>query len=718
MKKMLIIITVCFSLTDLLSQAYPSWENYSFSQRVTGIDFMNNDVWITTQGGLVKYNKKTGEKTFYNRANANLPDNNLLGVFCSKNGDVWISSKYYGIGRLNGSNCIIYNQSNSGLPFNQLNSKIKLDDKGNVWVASFRWMAKFDGNKWKTWTTGNDISTWPLVSGFDIDNNGVVWIYSTDGIGKIENDIYSIISTIGSGLIAKSGYVKVDSEQNVWVAIENIGIYKYDGSTFTLYSSSNTSLPTNSIYAISFDSKNNMWLATAKGLVKFNVSGCQLYKPTPPDTALLCLKVGNNDTIWCGSFNGNLLCFDGTNFTSVGLSNSPLVSNYVLDILIDSANNTWVATAKNVVKKTSNNFYSVFNEQGNALAQDKDGAIWVAYGGGDTCLLKIGNKENTIFDSLNSPFNKKIIIKRLRVDNNNHLWVATNYGLFEYNGVSFANYNTGNSGIPSNEIFEIAFDKDNILWGGSSKGLFKFDGANWTVWNTENSVIPTNIVNRLYIAPNNKIWFSCMDEDRIIGTEYGGGLTCFDGQTMITYNISNSGLLCNTIFGIYVDKNNIIWLATYTAGLMSFDTNKDKWTTYNVSNSGIANNFVQVITQDKLGKFWMGHNDAGISIFNPDSFQLSMNKINDCKISFQIFPNPVREELYVKVNTNVEKKIVAQIYDLNGRLICTFPNQKINQNNPTIHFKLQNVLQSNQMYILRLFCNSEHLSEKFLFDNK
>jgi ligand-binding sensor domain-containing protein len=718
MKELLIIvITVCYSLTNLLSQAYTTWKNYSFSQRVTGIDFMNNDIWISTQGGLVKYDKKTGYKTYYNRANANLPDNFLGDVFCTTNGDVWVGGRYYGIGKFNGQQCTIYNQSNSGLPFDQLNTKVKIDKNGNVWIASFRWIARFNGSSWKTWITGSDISAWPLVSGFDIDKNGVVWIYSTDGIGKIENEKYSIVSTIGSGLIAKSGDIKVDFEQNVWIAIDNEGLYKYDGSIFTLYSSSNTSLPTNSIYAISFDSENNMWLATANGLVKFSISSCQLYKPAPPDTVLLCLKVDNNDTIWCGSLNGNLLCFDGTNFTSIDLSNSPLKSNYISDILVDSSNNTWVATTKNVVKKTNNDFYSVFNKQGNALAQDNEGAIWVAFDSGDTCLLKIDSKGNTVFDSLNSPFNKKRI-KRIRVDNNNHLWATTNYGLFEYNGVSFINYNTGNSGIPSNEIFEITFDKDNILWGGSSKGLFKFNGANWTVWNTENSAIPTNIVNGLYIAPNNKIWLSCMDEDRIIGTEYGGGLTSFDGQTMITYNISNSGLLCNTIFGIYVDKNNTIWLATYTAGLMSFDTNKDKWATYNVTNSGIANNFVQGITQDESGNLWMGHNDAGISVFNPDSFQLSINKIDNCNASFMIFPNPVRDELYVKVNTNVEKNIVAQIYDLNGRLICSFSNQKINQNNPTIHFKLQNVLHSNQMYILRLLCDSEQLSKKFLFDNK
>lgn len=713
MKKLLIIIiTICVNFPCLLSQAYPSWENYSFSQRVTGIDFNGNDIWISTQGGLVKYNKKTGDKTYYNRANANLPDNNLLNVFCNTNGDVWVGGKYYGIGKFNINKCTIYNQSNSGLPFDQYNSKIKVDKNGNVWIASFRWMAKFNGNSWKTWITGNDLDAFPIISDFVIDDKDVVWMCSTDGFGKIENDEYIIIPGIYG---SRNQCMGIDNNKKIWIGIDGRGLYQYNGSTFTNYNTENSCLPSNFIKAISFDAENNMWLASG-GLVRFSPTSCKIYNPPQSSQGLLTLKCDNNDTIWCGSFSGKLLCFDGNEFTSIDLSNSPLKDNYILDILIDDDNNKWIGTKRNAVKKTDSQFYSVFNNRVNALIQDKERVIWTLFDSGDTCLLKMKTNGNTVFDSLNSPLNNnKINTSRLAVDNNNLLWLTTSRsGLYKYDGISFTNYNTTNSAIPSNQVFQLVFDKENTLWGGSANGLFKFDGITWTVWNRTNSNIPTNVVVGLAFDYGNKLWFSCMDENRIIGIDYGGGLTCFDGQTMKTYKTNNSGLLTNTIWDVYIDAKGLVWLGTCGGGLMSFDK-KDKWSSYNVTNSGIANNIVQWIRQDKSGNLWLGHIDAGISVFNPDSFNLSVNNKDERYLSLVLFPNPVNDDLYVNFKTNGEWNVQASVYDLNGKLIHVFSGQKTENGNQTLHYNLSGILISSQLYIIYLKFNNNQYYAKFLY---
>lgn len=712
MKKLLIIvITICVNLTSLLSQSYPSWENYSFSQRVTGIDFKGNDIWISTQGGLVKYNNKAGDKTYYNRANSNLPDNNLLSVFCNTNGDVWVSGRHYGIGKFNGLQCSIYNQSNSGLPFDQWNSKIKLDKKGNVWIASFRWMAKFDGANWKTWITGNDLDAFPIISDFVIDDKGVVWICSTDGFGKIENDEYTIIPGIYG---SRNQCMAIDNNKGIWIGIDGRGLYQYNGSTFTNYNTENSCLPSNFIKAISFDAENNMWLASG-GLVRFSPTSCKIYNPPQSSQGLLTLKCDNNDTIWCGTFSGKLLCFDGVKFTSIELSNSPLKDNYITDILIDDDNTTWIGTQKNLVKKSDTQFLSIFDRASSAIAKDNARAVWVAFRAGDTCLLKMKTIGTVIFDSLNSPFNtNKITINRIVVDNNNTLWIASNHGLYKYYGLSFANYNTSNSNIPSNNLFTIILDKENNLWGGSAKGLFKFNGSEWTVWDTTNSNIPTNIVVGLAFDSENKLWFSCMDENRIIGGDYGGGLTYFDGQTMKTYKTNNSGLLTNTIWDVYIDAKGLVWLGTCGGGLMSFDK-KDKWSSYNVTNSGIANNIVQWIRQDKSGNLWLGHIDAGISVFNPDSFNLSVNDQDERHLSLVVFPNPVNDDLYVNFKTSGEWNVQASVYDLNGKSIYVFPRQKTENGNQTLHFNLSGILTSNQLYIINLKVNNNQYNAKFLY---
>ena len=703
------------SITTLFSQAHSSWLNYSFSQRVTDICLDNINVWVATQGGLVKYNKSNGQKTYYNRANSNLPDNNLLSLCIDKDKSIWVGGKYYGIGKYNGEKCTIYNQSNSGLPFDQYNAKIKIDKNGDIWVASFRWIAKFDGTNWKSWKTGNNLSTFPIISDFVIDENEIVWICSTDGLGKIENDIYSIVPGIPGSMTSLC--MAIDNQRNIWIGRAGTGLYQYDGTRITNYNTSNSCLPTNQIFDIAFDSQNKMWLATPEGLIKFGISQCYLYRPPVPDTSLLRVMCDVNDTVWCGSFSGKLMCFNGTNFNSIELSNSPLKDNYIMDIIADNENNTWIATKKNVVKKSNDQFSAIFNKQSNAFALNKEGAVWIAFDSGDTCLLKYKPDLSIVFDSLNSPLNtNKVKISNMIVDNN-ILWIATSrYGLFKYDGVTFTNYNISNSTIPSNEVGPLLFDQGNNLWGGSANGIFKFDGSTWTVWNRSNSNIPTNMVNGIAVDKDNKIWFSCMDESRIVGIEYGGGLTCFDGlNIMKTYNIQNSGLLCNTIMDIHIDKNNLLWLSTYGAGLMSFDM-INIWKVYDVNNSGIANNVVQKINQDKSGYLWLGHIDAGISVFNPGLDTFDINEKEDEKKTFIINPNPF------KYNTNITFKITEnnsivtlKVYDIKGILLeIPIKGQSYNSGTQNVNWISNNF--KSGIYFFSLTINGKTFNRKFLID--
>ena len=714
MKKRFFSLLFSFAfLSYIQAQSFSAWINYSFSQRVSGIDFNGNDIWISTQGGLVKYNKKTAEKTYYNRANSNLPDNNLIGLFVNTNDEVWIGGKYYGIGKFNGKQCIIYNESNSGLPFDQANGHIKIDKNGNLWIASFRWMARFDGTNWKSWKTGSDISAFPIISDFIIDNKGVVWLCSTDGLGKIENDEYSVIPGLYGGT---NQCMAFDNNMGIWIGIEGGGLYQYTGSTFTNYTTSNSCLPTNLIYSISFDSNNIMWLGTTEGLVKFNISTCVIYKPSQTEKALLRVKAADNDTIWCGSLSGKLLCFNGKDFTSIDLSNSPLKNNYINDILVDNSNNTWIGTKQNLVKKSGNPVLSLFDRSTYALAKDNTGAVWAAFGAGDTCLLKMSANDTTLFNSNNSPFNSdSTTITSMVVDNNNNLWISSiSHGLYKYDGHTFTNYTPDNSAIPAIRISTLIVDKDNNLWGGSVKGLFKYNGSTFTVWDTTNSSIPTNVVIGLAFDAENNLWFSCMDKDRIIGCDYGGGLTCFDGKTMITYNKSNSGLQCNTILDVCVDSNDKIWLATCGAGLVHFDKGVE-WVSYNVTNSGIANNIVQKIKQDKTGNLWLGHIDAGISVFNPDSGMGVIEQENN-KGAFRNNPNPFKHQTTITF-TIVENNstVTLKVFDIRGNQLETFiSNKSYNPGTQQVIWKANNYQPG--MYFFRLTINGKTFNRKFLVE--
>ncbi|MBN1596778.1 MAG: T9SS type A sorting domain-containing protein, partial [Bacteroidales bacterium] len=606
--------------------------------------------------------------------------------------------------------------------FDQWNINIKKDNLGNVWTITDRWMVKFDGTEWKTWKTGDDYSSVNWISGFDIDSENTVWIHSRDGIGKIENDEYTIISSIVSG--PPGGCVKVDPDQNIWFAIRFEGLYKYDRSTFINYSTENSCLPTNSILDISFDSNNKMWLASWGGLINFNITDCSVYEPDGAEIDLYTLNCDANDTIWCGTMSGYLLCFNGYDFAKINVSNSPIKTNYITDILVDNKNTTWIGTYRNLVKKNESEFINVFNRPINSIEEDNYENIWIAFNDGDTSLLKLNGEESLVFDSLNSPFNTNYNpIRDIVFDSDNQIWIATGVnGLFNYNGSEFTNYNTDNSSIPSNGIFELVIDHNNSLWGGTTEGLFKFDGENWEVWNTANSDIPTNVIISLSVDSENNVWFSCMDEGRRVAPELGGGLVSFNGKHITIYNIENSEINSNTIFDTFIDNNDVVWLTTFPYGIMSFSkrvpwgSKVNPWTSYSVTNSGLSNNHTEVITGDINGTIWIGHADAGISVFNPDSSLQPVAVHNEIFSSVTVFPNPASNELFIRLDPFREEPVRISIYDLSGRLIDNIPENEIMYDNNNIRLNLDHSHYTNQIYIISIITREGlHYSSKFLY---
>ena len=93
-------------------------------------------------------------------------------------------------------------------------------------------------------------------------------------------------------------------------------------------------------------------------------------------------------------------------------------------------------------------------------------------------------------------------------------------------------YNTGNSGLPSNYVFCLAFDAPGNLWIGTGqffayggRGLAKFDGESWTVYDTANSGLPSDYVNSLAIGEQGNIWIGTAGRGLAVYREGGVILT-------------------------------------------------------------------------------------------------------------------------------------------------------------------------------------------------
>jgi ligand-binding sensor domain-containing protein len=229
--------------------------------------------------------------------------------------------------------------------------------------------------------------------------------------------------------------------------------------------------------------------------------------------------------------------------------------------------------------------------------------------------------ELTIFDTSNSELPENFIYD-IAFDKNDNIWVGSwSNGIAVFDGNVWKNFNTSNSNIPNDTIYTIVADSKNHIWCGTRNGLAKFDGSSWAVYKPENSPMQVPFVRNIGIDKENTIWFSC-------GNVLEGGLMTFDGKNWELYTPENSILPCRAIDKILIDENNVKWVGTTqyqgTGGLVRI---KGKtWDLYNKSNSIMPYNSVESLASDGFGNIWIGHR---ASFFLTDSLEGALIKVNE-----------------------------------------------------------------------------------------
>ena len=351
-------------------------------------------------------------------------------------------------------------------------------------------------------------------------------------------------------------------------------------------------------------------------------------------------------------------------------ANSPLPSNLIGTIAIDSNNVKWVGTDNGLVKIDGNNW--------------------------------------TIYDTNNTPLPENMILPR-DIDVANNLWISTySKGIAKFDGFNWIIYNSTNSGLPGNSVVCISIDRNNVKWIGTP-GLIRFDDFNWTIYNTTNSGLPSNIVTTVAIEGYIK-W---------IGTlAFTGGMAKFNDTNWVVYNTSNSGIPSNLIRFIRLDIYNNKWICTENGGLAKFNSTANSWVVYNTSNSGIPsdycygfvsmNNIKYIGGDEGIARFndttWQVFNTSnsplpnnlgfpggidifgnvwiatagGLAIYNPDGIIGINNQSIKTPQNFKLhqnYPNPFNSTTNIDYELSKKSNIRLILYDVAGRTLALLTNK-------------------------------------------
>lgn len=200
-------------------------------------------LWFGTRNGLYCYDGNLFTRFLDNDKVLNKDSLRLVMVECmleDKNGIIWIGS-----GMIPGNEGICRYDPASGMltafkPDGDGWIRYMLEDKsGNIWIGTrHAGIWHYDGRTFSRFKVGNNIGLTALV-----DKTGNIWFsggekdgYASDG--GVQR--YNGKSLEGFPEDSLGGYsvwcMLQDGSGNIWFGTRNIGLYRYDGKSFTNFS--------------------------------------------------------------------------------------------------------------------------------------------------------------------------------------------------------------------------------------------------------------------------------------------------------------------------------------------------------------------------------------------------------------------------------------------------------------------------------------------------
>ena len=379
-------------------------------------------LWMGTQGGLVHWNPETKElkKDILPPEWRNHPVNY---VTTDSNHNVWLALELNGLGVFNTAQKHFYHYKHQPNENNSLNddnvTRILEDNFQNIWVATHNGISKIRRDN----------------SGFELIQNKMGDVNSANNVNRVMQDSRGVI-----WFKAQTGYYKLERGHSYGERIEG--------------------LPENTP-GISWD----WFLEDHEGGIWFSFSGEGLYRKGPNEEDFKRVDLGEpfpRASVF-------RMAFDLSDKDYIWLG-----TNYGLCLLNwKTLEQTWFQP-KDDLPEIAANSISIFEQFGTD-------EIWLyySYSGSMGCF----NKKTGTFSLLHLTPKERIAlegdIKDIVIGKDGNLWLATLYGLTNFNIPTKKISILGKKeGLLENELESVLIDKNDQLWVVGNRFFAQYDQAN------------------------------------------------------------------------------------------------------------------------------------------------------------------------------------------------------------------------------------------------
>ncbi|NDV78895.1 hybrid sensor histidine kinase/response regulator transcription factor [Dysgonomonas sp. 511] len=339
------------------------------------------------------------------------------------------------------------------------------------------------------------------------------------------------------------------------------------------------------------DKKGFMWFGTRNGLNRYDGYKFDTYILHPgndssiSDNHVFCITEDNEGNLWVGTNHGlnklDLSTGRVQQYYSEEGNAKSLSNNMVLSLCSDEKGNIWVGTGSGLNRYESNTDSFVRIGQNGIL--QKNPVYGLAYKNGKLYLgthlhglVEYQISEEKLSELQGTP----VHIRSVFVDHFDNLWIGTqDRGVFllKKNSSDFIVCNTGN-GLTNNYVRSIAESPDgNTVLVGTFNGLNVIDIKTGQIeqykdYDSENGKLSHYSIFSLYFDRSQTLW---------VGT-YAGGIDYHSayGERFRYYNPAQKTKAITGIIGPMVETEDFLYIATEGSGLLEMDKKTEGYKIY------------------------------------------------------------------------------------------------------------------------------------------
>jgi len=549
-------------------------------------------IWIATLSGLNRYNGYSVKRYQNIPGDTNtFPATTVRSIASDEAGNLWLGTSN-GLYRFDFTSSSFHRVS-SGERYTVL--KIIPAGKDVFYLATSKGLARYYPATQKFYFFNTSDADCPLLS-FPVNDMFLSRqsIYLAMDTGLVVFDINlqkpKLISL--NPLINQNvSRVAVDGHGNVWLTFGFIGekLLKVDSSykKFELYNDfyySAQNLRDNTIGNLFVDARKQLWIATtSQGIVLYD----EIHNRFIPYThdPLRPSSVGSNQF--------SQIFQDKEKFIWLGSE------GYGVDYFHPDKNFLQVIAPSPTQEAVLPTFWA------RAITEDKDGYLWMAWGGALT-RQKESDSSFSIWKNIKDEpsqlhYNS---IRSLFCDDNGDVWVGTANGVNRLkHGSSKMQFFSEKDSLPESFYWCILQDSRKNIWFGYRSSFSYYDAVEKKIHSA---------ASHPDLSPFKRYGVRCMIEDRRGRLWFGlngAGLLLYDPAKHITRRwqrteTNDTTLMGNIVTSIAEDKKGIIWVSSFT-GLVSYDSQKDKFTQYTQKN-GLISLKTSCLMVDDHNRLWIG----------------------------------------------------------------------------------------------------------------